>query len=37
LIEACKLNGVDPRAYLASVLSRRVNGWPMLKIDDLMS
>jgi transposase len=36
LIETCKLNGVDPQAYLAGVLSRLVNGWPMRKIDDLM-
>jgi transposase len=36
LIETCKLNGVDPQAYLASALSRLVNGWPMRKIDDLM-
>ena len=36
LIETCKLNAVDPQAYLASVLSRLVNGWPMRKIDDLM-
>ena len=36
LIETCKLNGVDPQAYLASVLSRLVNGWPMRKIDELM-
>ena len=36
LIESCKLNGVDPQAYLASVLSRLVNGWPMRKIDELM-
>jgi hypothetical protein len=36
LIESCKLNGVDPQTYLASVLSRLVNGWPMRKIDELM-
>jgi transposase len=36
LIETAKLNGVDPQAYLASVLSRLVNGWPMRKIDELM-
>ena len=36
LIETCKLNGVDPEANLASVLSRLVNGWPMRQIDDLM-
>ena len=36
LIETCKLNGVDPQAYLASVLARLVNGWPMRRIDELM-
>ena len=36
LIETCKLNAVDPQAYLADVLSRLINGWPMSKIDDLM-
>jgi transposase len=36
LIETCKLNGVAPQAYLASVLSRLVNGWPMRLIDELM-
>ncbi len=36
LIETCKLNGVDPQAYLASVLSRLVSGWPNSKIDELL-
>jgi hypothetical protein len=36
LIGACSRNGVDPQAYLASVLSRLVNGWHMCKIDELM-
>jgi len=36
LIETVKLNSVDPQAYLASVLSRLVNGWPMRKINELM-
>jgi transposase len=36
LIETCKLNEVDPQAYLAEVLSRLVNGWPMRQIDELM-
>jgi transposase len=36
LIETCKINAVDPQAYLADVLSRLVNGWPMRKIDDLL-
>jgi hypothetical protein len=36
LIETCKLNGADPQAYLADVLSRLVNGWPMRQIDELL-
>jgi transposase len=36
LIETCKLNAVDPQAYLASVLSRLVNGWPARQIDELL-
>ena len=28
LIETCKLNDVDPQAYLAEVLTRIVNGHP---------
>jgi hypothetical protein len=36
LIETCKLNGVEPRAYLADVLSRLVNLWPAAQIDDLL-
>jgi hypothetical protein len=36
LIETCKLNAVDPQAYLADVLGRLVNGWPRSRIDELM-
>ena len=36
LIETAKLNGVDPQAYLADVLAKLVDGWPVQKIDDLM-
>ena len=36
LIETCKLNGVDPQAYLADTLTRLVNGHLMSRIDDLM-
>jgi hypothetical protein len=36
LIETCKINVVDPPAYLADVLSRLINGWPMRQIDELM-
>jgi transposase len=36
LIETAKLNDVDPQAYLADVLTRLVNLWPMSRIDELM-
>jgi transposase len=36
LIETCKLNGVDPYAYLADVISRIVNGHPNSRIDELL-
>jgi transposase len=36
LVETCKLNGVEPQAYLADVLTRLVNGHPNSRIDDLM-
>jgi len=36
LIETCKLNSVDPQAYLADVLTRLVDGHPMSRIDDLL-
>ena len=36
LIETCKLNAVNPHAWLADTLTKLVNGWPASKIDDLM-
>jgi transposase len=36
LIETCKLNAVDPQAYLADVLTRLVNRHSASRIDDLM-
>lgn len=36
LIETCKLNGVDPQAYFADVLTRLVNLWPASRLDELM-
>ena len=36
LIETCKLNGVDPQAYIEDVLTKLVNLWPASRIDDLM-
>jgi hypothetical protein len=35
LVETCKLNGVDPQAYLADVIARIVAGHPQSQIDDL--
>ena len=36
LIETCKLNGVDPEAYLEDVLTKLINLWPASRIDELM-
>jgi transposase len=36
LIETCKLNDLDPMAYLTDVLTRIVNGHPNSAIDQLL-
>jgi hypothetical protein len=36
LIESCKLNDIDPLAYLTDVLARIVNGHPNRDIDQLL-
>ena len=36
LIETCKLNAVDPLAWMTNVLTKLVNRWPASRIDDLM-
>jgi hypothetical protein len=36
LIETAKLNGVDPYAYLADVITRIVAGHPQSQLDDLL-
>ena len=36
LIETCKLNGIDPQAYIADVLGKLVNLWPNDRLDELM-
>ena len=36
LIETCRLNAVDPEAWLADVLEKLVGGWPMARIEELM-
>ena len=36
LVETCKLNGVDPQAYLADVITRIVGGHPQSRLDELL-
>ena len=36
LVETCKLNGIDPQAYLADVIARIVAGHPQSKLDELL-
>ena len=36
LIETCKLNGVDPQAYMADVLTKIVNGHLASKLAELL-
>lgn len=36
LIETCKLNNIDPQAYIADVLSRLVDLWPMNRLNELL-
>lgn len=36
LMETCKLNAVDPLAWLTDVLTKLVNLWPASRIDELM-
>ena len=36
LIATCKLNAVDPQAYLADVIGRIVQGHTMSRLDELL-
>ena len=36
LLETCKLNGVDPLAWMTDVLTKLVNLWPASRIAELM-
>ncbi len=36
LIETCKLNSVDPHAWMSDTLTKLVNLWPAARIDELM-
>jgi transposase len=36
LIETCKLNSVDPQAYLTDVFAHLVEGHPINRLDELL-
>jgi transposase len=36
LIETCKLNDIEPYAYLCDVLTRMVDGYPIKRLDQLL-
>jgi transposase len=36
LIETCKLNSVEPHAYLTDVITKIVDGHPNTRIDELL-
>ena len=36
LIETCKINGVEPFAYLSATLTAIANGRPQSRLDDLL-
>ena len=36
LVETCKLIGVEPRAYLADVITKIVTGHPQSRLDELL-
>ncbi|MBV8457870.1 MAG: IS66 family transposase [Acetobacteraceae bacterium] len=36
LIQSAKLHRLNPQTYLADVLTKLVNGWPMKKLDELL-
>lgn len=36
LVESCKLNDIEPQAYLTDILTKLVEGWPMRRLDELL-
>lgn len=36
VIEAAKLNGIEPQAYIADVIAKIIGGWPASRWDELM-
>jgi hypothetical protein len=36
VIETCKLNGIEPQAYVADVIEKIADDWPASRWDELM-
>ena len=36
VIETCKMNGVDPQAYIADVIAKIANDWPASRWNELL-
>jgi transposase len=36
VIETCKMNNIEPQAYIADVITKIANGWPASRWDELM-
>jgi hypothetical protein len=36
VIETCKLNGIEPQAYIADVIEKITSDWPASRWDELM-
>ncbi|MDP3676617.1 MAG: transposase domain-containing protein, partial [Novosphingobium sp.] len=36
VIETCKMNGVEPQAYIADVIAKIAADWPAARWDELM-
>jgi transposase len=36
VIETCKLNGIEPQAYIADVIAKIADNWPASRWDELM-
>lgn len=36
IIETCRMNAIDPQAYLAEIISKIVDGHPQSQIDALL-
>lgn len=36
VIETCKLNGIEPQAYITETIEKIASGWPASRWDELM-